>query len=396
MRPADAASRIDWDRRSRVLTVLALAVVLVVPAAAALACGPNRAVQLDRYVYPTGATVYVSGFNFEPGVSVTMKVNGAPVAIATVSGTGSLNASFTAPGVAGTYILTTEGVDQQGQPLPGTGNAVTFDVVAPPPSPGPSEGGGSRSYVTPPQVTLAGCRSTGRLLSLTSANDNRTGTPGNDLILAGSGADRIDALAGDDCVDLGLGDDRGQGGLGDDLVRGGGGADRVLGNAGRDRLVGGTGADTILGGSANDTAHGDAGNDRVAGNPGRDRIDGGSGSDILDGGSGRDTVNGNRGNDRIAGGSGNDVLKGSSGNDRITGAGGRDRVSCGRGIDTVVADSRDVVARDCERIRRRRGRRAAATKAQGSAPGPADSTVFGPASTPLLVVGWPDRSGSGS
>ena len=212
-----------------------------------------------------------------------------------------------------------------------------------PPAPTPS-----------PARSLAGCAAGKASLSLTAGNDTRNGTPGGDLIFAGAGNDIIDALAGDDCVDLGLGNDRGQGGAGKDLVLGEGGNDRILGNDDDDRLRGGPGIDTVLGGFGNDTLHGQSGNDRVEGSRGRDRINGGSARDRLSGGSGVDRVSGDAGNDRIAGGSSNDVLKGNSGNDVINGGSGRDRISCGRGTDTVIADRRDRVGRDCERVRRRR------------------------------------------
>lgn len=388
-----ASSRIAVNGRSRALIALAVAALVAIPAATAWACGPNRAVTLDKFSYSPGATVYVTGLNFPPGAHVTINVDGTAAATANVSDDGSFSTSFTAPRAAGTHVVTTEGTDQQGQPLPGTGNAVTFTVVAP--SPGPADGGGRRSYIAPrpPPGTLAGCPLGGQLLSLTSASDNRNGTSGNDLIRAGSGDDTVDALAGDDCVDLGPGVDRGQGGAGDDLVRGGDGSDRVLGNDGDDRLSGGAGPDAVLGGTGNDTVYGQAGHDRVAGSRGRDRIDGGSGSDVLGGGSGKDTISGRRGSDRITGGSGDDVLKGNSGNDRINGAQGRDRVACGRGIDTVVADSRDVVAGDCERVRRR-GEAVAGAQARGPSTGAEAPLIllvgFG---AQFLLLGWPRSTG---
>ncbi|MDX6437085.1 MAG: TolB protein [Gaiellaceae bacterium] len=51
---------------------------------------------------------------------------------------------------------------------------------------------------------------------------------------------------------------------------------------------------------------------------------------------------GSKGPDRVIGSRLNDVI-------RVNGA-GRDRVNCGAGQDLVYADSRDVVARDCERV----------------------------------------------
>ena len=70
--------------------------------------------------------------------------------------------------------------------------------------------------------------------------------------------------------------------------------------------------------------------------------------------------------ENITGGSGNDILSagditvaavhtlaGGDGDDRISAVDGEtDRISCGPGHDTVIADADDVVARDCESVRR--------------------------------------------
>lgn len=270
----------------------------------------------------------------------------------------------------------------------------------------------SRVPVAPPppgRPPLKGCRGAAskNLILLTSANDTRRGTTGDDLIFAGTGDDVVDALPGDDCVELGPGKDRGQGGSGADFIlggldadriagssgndhlRGGSGNDRIVGNNGNDRVIGGTGRDSLFGGFGNDRLHGQSGNDIVRGSRGRDRINGGRGNDSLGGASGPDRINGDSGSDRVDGGSGNDILRGNSGNDRIVGSTGsdriaagagrdringgkgrdriaagrgndrvnsrdrhRDRVFCGRGFDRVLADHRDRVGRSCERVRR--------------------------------------------
>jgi hypothetical protein len=98
---------------------------------------------------------------------------------------------------------------------------------------------------------------------------------------------------------------------------------------------GGAGPNTLRGGSANDRLYGGAGNDRLFGGAGDDRLYGGTGSDRLDGGKGRDLLDG---------GAGADVVTARDG--------ARDTIRCGPGRDTVVADRIDVVARDCERVRR--------------------------------------------
>ncbi len=257
------------------------------------------------------------------------------------------------------------------------------------PAPGPGPGGPGLGAGVP---AFGGCGVlAANVIRGTAAGNSITGTPGADRIFAGTGGDVVDALAGSDCVDLGPGDDRGQGGLGDDLVVGGLGADRISGSSGDDRLrgngandridagrgndraFGDAGNDVILGGFGNDRLHGVSGNDRIGGSRGRDRINGGAGRDLIAGGSSNDRISGDRGNDRINGNSGSDVLKGNSGNDRIVGGTGRDvisggsgsdrvdvrdgkrdRVNCGRGRDTVIADPKDRVSDNCERVVRRR------------------------------------------
>jgi TolB protein len=93
------------------------------------------------------------------------------------------------------------------------------------------------------------------------------------------------------------------------------------------------------------------------------RLDGGPLDDLVFARAGNDRVRGLGGADILYGGSGNDVLLGGSGQDDLRGGSGRDligarddvadRVRCGPGLDRVVADRRDSVARDCERVQRR-------------------------------------------
>ena len=81
----------------------------------------------------------------------------------------------------------------------------------------------------------------------------------------------------------------------------------------------------------------------------RDRISGGDGTDRIFGVGGSDRISGGRGRDNISAGSGNDRIAVRDGQ--------RDTVRCGRGRDRVTADRQDQVARDCERVSRRGGRR---------------------------------------
>jgi hypothetical protein len=86
------------------------------------------------------------------------------------------------------------------------------------------------------------------------------------------------------------------------------------------------------------------------------------------GGEGRDLVDGARGFDRMVGGGGgawlidgpldesskDDLLSGGEGGDILIGdhfPAVKDIVSCGGGFDRVMADSKDVVAEDCEKVR---------------------------------------------
>ncbi|CAA9584883.1 MAG: Alkaline phosphatase, partial [uncultured Thermomicrobiales bacterium] len=231
-------------------------------------------------------------------------------------------------------------------------------------------------YPLPPgntSATFPGCPTlTANVIRGTIAANRINGTTAADRIFAGTGNDVVDALAGNDCVDLGTGDDRGQGGLGNDLVvaglgndrvsgssgndsmRGNPGNDRVDGGRGNDRVFGDSGNDSLLGSFGNDRMHGVSGRDRISGSRGRDRINGGSANDRISGGSSGDRIAGDAGSDSINGNSGGDRISGNSGNDRITSRdSSRDRVNCGSGRDSVLADRRDIVARNCERVSRR-------------------------------------------
>ena len=48
------------------------------------------------------------------------------------------------------------------------------------------------------------------------------------------------------------------------------------------------------------------------------------------------------------------MIKGGGGKDKIkVRGGGRDRVNCGGGKDKVIADRRDKVAKNCEKVKRK-------------------------------------------
>jgi hypothetical protein len=153
-----------------------------------------------------------------------------------------------------------------------------------------------------------------------------------------------------------------------------------VGTNGPDRLVGTNGADTLLGKGGNDDLFSKAGKDHLLGGQGRDLIFGGTpnfsmrgGEKIMLGGAGNDFIQGGKGSDNISGGPGNDfLLDGDDGSDRAedkyTGGAGtdviivkslltprpapaiKDRVVCGGGYDVVLADRKDVIAANCEKV----------------------------------------------
>jgi hypothetical protein len=154
-----------------------------------------------------------------------------------------------------------------------------------------------------------------------------------------------------------------------------------VGTNGPDTLRGTNGDDNLIGKGGNDDLFGLRGSDNLLGGEGRDNVIGGSerrpggGDKNLDGGEGNDFVGGGRGSDNMVGGEGNDflfecclresskdTLSGGSGNDVIDVShrpAVRDVVVCGRGLDWVLADRKDTVARDCERVVLVRGSREA-------------------------------------
>ena len=154
-----------------------------------------------------------------------------------------------------------------------------------------------------------------------------------------------------------------------------------IGTNGPDTLSGTNGDDILVGRSGNDELFSLAGEDTLLGGPGKDVVFGGrivgsccddndiSGGDKnLNGGPGNDDVNGGRGSDNILGGRGNDIvfegaepdvakidnISAGAGNDGVWVLNwspvGKDVLSCGSGFDRVLADRKDVVADDCEKV----------------------------------------------
>jgi Ca2+-binding RTX toxin-like protein len=143
---------------------------------------------------------------------------------------------------------------------------------------------------------------------------------------------------------------------GPDTLRGTNGNDNLLGKGGNDRLFALNGRDTLLGGLGKDwvdthptearrghkNLFGGPGNDIVIGGWGSDNVVGEEGNDLLFDGPDRDVAL-----DKLSGGAGTDVIGVASLRLKATAA---DIVTCGSGFDRVVADTKDVVAPDCEKV----------------------------------------------
>jgi Ca2+-binding RTX toxin-like protein len=102
----------------------------------------------------------------------------------------------------------------------------------------------------------------------------------------------------------------------------------------------------VRGGWGDDTLNGGPGPDRIFAQRGVDTVNGGDGSDDLWALARKDVT-------RVAGEPA-DTLNGGEGNDRFHVRDGEaDTVNCGPGFDVVAADRKDVVASDCEFVKRR-------------------------------------------
>jgi Ca2+-binding RTX toxin-like protein len=141
---------------------------------------------------------------------------------------------------------------------------------------------------------------------------------------------------------------------GPDTLRGTNGDDNLLGKGGNDVLYSLNGRDNLLGGPGKDCLlctvqyRSFAGDKNLLGGPGNDFIWAGEGSDNVVGGEGNDLLIDDTfrefSKDNFSGGPGNDAI------DVMHYVSARDRVECGGGFDRVAADSKDVVAPDCEKV----------------------------------------------
>lgn len=131
----------------------------------------------------------------------------------------------------------------------------------------------------------------------------------------------------------------------DCTITGTDGGDRLVGTMGRDVVFALGGDDAVVAGQGPDIVFGAEGNDALRGGTEPDRLDGGPGADVLHGEGSRDTLIGGPGPDRVVGGIGRDTI---SARDRV-----RDVIDCGPQLDIVLADRKDRIGRNCERVFRR-------------------------------------------
>jgi Ca2+-binding RTX toxin-like protein len=205
-------------------------------------------------------------------------------------------------------------------------------------------------------LVLAATASTLLLASGVALAFNKVGTNGPDTLRGTNRADNLLGKGANDVLYALGGRDNLLGGSGKDYVLGGneriplGGDKNLAGGPGNDGVYGGIGSDTVVGGPGNDDLGDGRGSDRIVGEEGREFVDSGPGSDRVEGGEGPDwLIDGplsETSKDTLSGDDGDDVLI--ANNRPAT----KDIVSCGGGFDRVAADRKDLVAPDCERVRR--------------------------------------------
>lgn len=152
-------------------------------------------------------------------------------------------------------------------------------------------------------------------------------------------------------------------------VSGGGGNDLLVSDTNFGNLTGGGGFDVLIRGGRAEAGAMSGGNDPDIIGFAPD-YEGLGATWTLDGGGLYDWIHGSPGPDTVLGGDGNDEI--------WVFGGDTDTVDCGTGFDEVNADESDVVAANCERVRRNAGpadprfeaalARAADLKARASAP----------------------------
>jgi Ca2+-binding RTX toxin-like protein len=173
-----------------------------------------------------------------------------------------------------------------------------------------------------------------------------------DVMTGGSGNDRIKAAYVEDTgIELGA-----FYALGRDTVTCGAGNDQVFADR-NDTIAGDCEVIGLRTGPERYTYTGGPGNDRIQVDEFLDAtVHGGAGNDVVTfPGQGNGIIFGDAGNDVLSSSSATDHFRGGAGNDTIRARdGSADSISCGAGRDTVKADKQDKVARDCEKVSRRR------------------------------------------
>ena len=141
-----------------------------------------------------------------------------------------------------------------------------------------------------------------------------------------------------------------------DNLLGRGANDILLSRGGTDNLLGATGKDIVLGGNARRLSRGNKNLVRASG--GNKNLVRGRGNDVVWGGIGSDNILREEGNDFVVDSgpvreSATDKLSAGDGNDVIAVVNRpafEDIVTCGGGFDRVLADRKDVLAPDCEKV----------------------------------------------
>ncbi len=135
-----------------------------------------------------------------------------------------------------------------------------------------------------------------------------------------------------------------------ETIQGGPGRNRISGTERSDALLGGGGNDKLEGLGSGDCIDGESGIDRILGDPGKDFLRGGGAKDKINGVGRADKIFGEGGPDRLRGNGGADKIKGGGGADRLKGGTGRDVLNCGKGKDAAVAEPKDKVRKNCEKV----------------------------------------------
>lgn len=159
-----------------------------------------------------------------------------------------------------------------------------------------------------------------------------SGREGSDVILAGPGADTV---AGDNQPVPGLSAEEPGFGPVPAAFGGSPGDNLIFAGSGDDLVVAGFGSDTVLGEAGADTIFGYG---RFGGSPtGHTGVIAADGADWLSGGGGDDLVYAGGGDDRVAGGAGADTIAGGVGVDTLAGGSGPDVFVFGRAVEPFTS-----------------------------------------------------------